>query len=638
MSGKLKSAARFTAANAAREAASSVQNISGSNAGSDEGMSQGTSALGAGMSAFVTAAEENSRRKDQFNDDSARAAAKTGSYATAGERTDAAGIGAKKVGSQFSTETKNSRAAKAFSTRADDAASKGQAFKSRGNVLDDGGVSPADRGGAFSAVGEKAVLPMPSQPGKSAAAFKKGGKDSAAAPKKKSKLKAVAKSVAAQGLEDAGGELGETAHAGRQMVKTVKRTARGVETGVRGARAVGRGAKSAVNYSKRAAKRMSMTLARAAEAGRAMKGMSAAQRIQVITKAAGKAILAAARAAAHTLAALLAPAALPLTVVVIFMVIFSCVIGVGGEEQQKMQASAGSNMPVATVLKITSYFAEHGIDEMHAAAIIGNMKIESGINPAKVEYDPNNNGASRDHWSDNRLLTFPYVSNDGLGIGLCQWSRGRRVNLINYARRRAVGESKNPEGSWKNIDYQLDFFLYEDEWATWAYKDEFLATTAIAQATEIFARHWERPSESGLKLDQRVANANAALAVIQGGGDTSAVVNFALAQLGEPYVWAAEGPDKWDCSGLTKIAWAQLGVSLPHQSTAQANVVKNLGNYKEKVEELRPGDLVFYQKLGVIYHVAIYMGDHKVVHANGHDVTTSDVFLDSGFCGGGSPM
>ena len=49
----------------------------------------------------------------------------------------------------------------------------------------------------------------------------------------------------------------------------------------------------------------------------------------------------------------------------------------------------------------------------------------------------------------------------------------------------------------------------------------------------------------------------------------SAVVDYALAQVGDPYVWGAVGPDSFDCSGFTMAAWAQAGVSLPHNSGAQ---------------------------------------------------------------------
>lgn len=88
--------------------------------------------------------------------------------------------------------------------------------------------------------------------------------------------------------------------------------------------------------------------------------------------------------------------------------------------------------------------------------------------------------------------------------------------------------------------------------------------------------------------------------------DASAIVttvlNFASAQLGEPYRANGAGPDAWDCSGLTKRAYAAVGISLPHYSAAQAK-------YGEAVDwnaqQIRPGDLIFLASAGTISHVGI---------------------------------
>jgi cell wall-associated NlpC family hydrolase len=89
-------------------------------------------------------------------------------------------------------------------------------------------------------------------------------------------------------------------------------------------------------------------------------------------------------------------------------------------------------------------------------------------------------------------------------------------------------------------------------------------------------------------------------------------VAFARAQLGEPYLWAAAGPDAWDCSGLTMGAWAAAGRSLPHYSVAQYEQSTPVG-----AADLRPGDLVFWSDGGPaqIYHVALYAGGGMIIHA-----------------------
>ncbi|HEY9474325.1 MAG TPA: C40 family peptidase [Mycobacteriales bacterium] len=85
-------------------------------------------------------------------------------------------------------------------------------------------------------------------------------------------------------------------------------------------------------------------------------------------------------------------------------------------------------------------------------------------------------------------------------------------------------------------------------------------------------------------------------------------VDAAMSKRGSPYVWAAAGPNTFDCSGLMVWAWAQAGVSLPHQSTAQYGV----GTHVSRAN-LQPGDLVFFYS--PIHHVGMYIGNNLVVHA-----------------------
>jgi cell wall-associated NlpC family hydrolase len=88
----------------------------------------------------------------------------------------------------------------------------------------------------------------------------------------------------------------------------------------------------------------------------------------------------------------------------------------------------------------------------------------------------------------------------------------------------------------------------------------------------------------------------------------SIALKFALAQVGDVYVWAAAGPTRWDCSGLTMRAFQKAGVSLPHSSRIQINYGKNIS-----ASSLKPGDLLFFGK--PISHVSIYMGGGKMVQA-----------------------
>lgn len=95
-------------------------------------------------------------------------------------------------------------------------------------------------------------------------------------------------------------------------------------------------------------------------------------------------------------------------------------------------------------------------------------------------------------------------------------------------------------------------------------------------------------------------------------------VRYALAQLGKPYKFAEEGPDYFDCSGLTWAAFRTVGIYLPRVSRDQYQA------YKAKPvspSALLPGDLIFYSSdpdnPRTIHHVAMYLGDSKIVHATG---------------------
>ncbi|MEV2267831.1 C40 family peptidase [Nonomuraea africana] len=95
-------------------------------------------------------------------------------------------------------------------------------------------------------------------------------------------------------------------------------------------------------------------------------------------------------------------------------------------------------------------------------------------------------------------------------------------------------------------------------------------------------------------------------------GDIAA--DWALSQLGKPYVWAADGPSSYDCSGLTMRAWEQVGVRLDHWTGTQWTSGPHI-----PLNQLRRGDLLFFGKItddpGDIHHVGMYIGRGLMVHA-----------------------
>lgn len=110
-------------------------------------------------------------------------------------------------------------------------------------------------------------------------------------------------------------------------------------------------------------------------------------------------------------------------------------------------------------------------------------------------------------------------------------------------------------------------------------------------------------------------------------------VAVAMAQIGSPYVWGAEGPSAFDCSGLTSFAYTAAGVTIPRVSRAQFAAYAGL----RPVDPLRlvAGDLVFFadnpRDPGSIHHVGMYVGRGLMVEAphTGAVVRTSSIWRSS---------
>ena len=100
--------------------------------------------------------------------------------------------------------------------------------------------------------------------------------------------------------------------------------------------------------------------------------------------------------------------------------------------------------------------------------------------------------------------------------------------------------------------------------------------------------------------------------------------------LGRPYQWGASGPGSFDCSGFTMFVYAQVGVSLPHSSRAQASsgAFVSRGN-------LQPGDLVFFGN--PIHHVGIYVGGGDMIHSPHTGSTVRVSPLEGGYAGACRP-
>jgi cell wall-associated NlpC family hydrolase len=141
-----------------------------------------------------------------------------------------------------------------------------------------------------------------------------------------------------------------------------------------------------------------------------------------------------------------------------------------------------------------------------------------------------------------------------------------------------------------------------------------LAQKKLAEAEKLLSKltKAERERLARLAEDEENADQASSLKAAQSAsgisGRAGIAIQYALAQIGDRYVFGAAGMVTWDCSGLTMRAYKAAGVSLPHSSAAQSRLGK-----KVSLNALKPGDLLFYGR--PVSHVGIYLGGGKMVHA-----------------------
>ncbi|MER8185090.1 C40 family peptidase [Kitasatospora sp. NPDC094015] len=127
----------------------------------------------------------------------------------------------------------------------------------------------------------------------------------------------------------------------------------------------------------------------------------------------------------------------------------------------------------------------------------------------------------------------------------------------------------------------------------------------------------------------RISGAPAAPASSGGSGSFEAAVQFALGEVGTPFLWGGNGPDGYDCSGLVQQAYRRAGVSLPRVADDQYRATTPIS-----ASSLRRGDLLFWSETGDaddIEHVAIYLGGNQYVEAARPGTTVRVSTLSSGY-------
>lgn len=106
-------------------------------------------------------------------------------------------------------------------------------------------------------------------------------------------------------------------------------------------------------------------------------------------------------------------------------------------------------------------------------------------------------------------------------------------------------------------------------------------------------------------------------------GSAAAVIAFARAQIGDAYVMGATGPNAWDCSSLVQAAYRSINVSLDRTSQPQS-----AGGTSVSLDNLQPGDVLYWGSRGSAYHVAIYSGGGKFIGAQNSGTGVVEKSLD----------
>lgn len=226
---------------------------------------------------------------------------------------------------------------------------------------------------------------------------------------------------------------------------------------------------------------------------------------------------------------------------------------------------------------------------------------------------------------ESGLRNLPHGDRDSLGLFQQRGSWGpASVRLDPIASTGLFLDALTTVADWARLPVTVASDLVQHSAHPWAVaKWETLAAALVAEHADAFtttpaptgpealARPALCPGQGAdtnpASVDARVDSSLSAAGLAPVTGPQAAVVAFALAQLGKPYVWGATGPGSYDCSGLTMRAWAAAGVPIPRTTFLQVDTGIPIGS----TGSLAPGDLLFTAGTGTATrpgHVGLYIG------------------------------
>ncbi len=165
--------------------------------------------------------------------------------------------------------------------------------------------------------------------------------------------------------------------------------------------------------------------------------------------------------------------------------------------------------------------------------------------------------------------------------------------LVSENKKKEKTESENKLESETTEENKEEEIVVEETY------EEYVEPATVEQANEVVQQ--EEPTQEIQAQTAQMPNTQ----------DATGLVNYALQFVGNPYSYG--GADLYsgvDCSGFTMKIFEAFGYSLPHSAESQSY----MGSYVS-LDNLQPGDLIFYGYDGYICHVAIYIGNGQIVHA-----------------------